>query len=473
MNLRFLVNATGRWVARAALAVVLILPSGAGIAQKSLRPAKRPTPESELSFPPQLPEGREVVTDTTERFLQPPPTLQPDVAIARTPPTVDFLFYPGQDYPGQPWSNWGDGLAVGGKYYSSIGDHLAIGAKGSGAYGTGTAFVFEYDPDTKSFRELVNVARLLDLPAGHYTPGKIHTRLDLGRDGWLYYATHRGSPRATAPEYHYRGDWILRTHPQTGASELVAAGPVPEHAIPTGALDPERLIFYGSTAPGVGREAEGIRFFAYDVQNRRLLYSGPDGPSRALILARSTGRAYYVPGNEEGRLMRFDPQTAQLPAPVEGSFLGVRSATDETPDGVVYTVSLGQRSEDAAIWAFHTQTEQTRKIGAAAVGTQAYIASLDADPTGRYLYYVPGAHGGSERDGSPVVQFDVRTGRKKVIAFLEPFYSETYGLTLKGTYSTAVDPAGDKLYITWNVSRGSRAWDCCGLTVVHLPASER
>jgi hypothetical protein len=72
-----------------------------------------------------------------------------------------------------------------------------------------------------------------------------------------------------------------------------------------------------------------------------------------------------------------------------------------------------------------------------------------------------------------VVQFDVRTGKKKVIAFLEPFYTEKHGLTLKGTYSTAVDPAGDKLYITWNVSRGSRAWDCCGLTVVHMPESER
>ena len=66
-----------------------------------------------------------------------------------------------------------------------------------------------------------------------------------------------------------------------------------------------------------------------------------------------------------------------------------------------------------------------------------------------------------------------KTGKKKVIAFLEPFYTQKYGLTLKGTYSTAVDPAGDKLYVTWNVSRGSRAWDCCGITVIHIPASER
>ena len=37
----------------------------------------------------------------------------------------------------------------------------------------------------------------------------------------------------------------------------------------------------------------------------------------------------------------------------------------------------------------------------------------------------------------------------------------------------SIDPSGDKLYITWNNSRGSKAWDSCVLTVVHIPASER
>jgi hypothetical protein len=428
---------------------------------------------AEPSFPPALPGGATVVTDTSDAFLKPPATLKEGVAIAQTPPTVDFLYYPGQDYPGQPWSNWGDGVAANGKYYSAIGDHLAIGAKGTGENGTGTGFVFEYDPATKTLRELVNVAKLLNLPAGHYTPGKIHSRLDLGSDGWIYFGTHRGSAKSTTPEYHYEGDWIIRVHPQTGESEVVVRGPVPQHAIPNSVLDPERIIFYGGTAAGMGGEDEGIQFFAYDVKNRKLLYSGPDGPARYTIFARSTGRVYYVPGNTEGTLMRFDPATGKVPAPVEGSRIGVRSATQETPDGFVYTVSLGQRSEDADIWSFNTKTEETRKIGTAAVGTQAYVASIDADPSGRHLYYVPGAHGGSDRDGAAVVQFDVETGKKKVIAFLEPFYTEKYELTLKGTYSTAVDPMGDKLYITWNVRRGSRAWDCCGLTVVHIPESER
>ena len=66
-----------------------------------------------------------------------------------------------------------------------------------------------------------------------------------------------------------------------------------------------------------------------------------------------------------------------------------------------------------------------------------------------------------------------KTARKKVLAFLHPFYQDRYQATLRGTYSAAVAPDGATLYITWNVSRGSRAWDCCALAVVHIPESER
>ena len=47
-------------------------------------------------------------------------------------------------------------------------------------------------------------------PMRHYSPAKIHSRVDLGSDGWLYCSTHRGSTRVTTDEYHYQGDWIIR-----------------------------------------------------------------------------------------------------------------------------------------------------------------------------------------------------------------------------------------------------------------------
>ncbi len=435
---------------------------------------KKQNREAVVSFPPKLPDGKRVVTVESEEFLKAPAAIGKDVAIAKTPPTVDFLYYPGQDYEGKPWSNWGDSLAIGGKYYASIGDHLALGGRGDGSHGTGTAFVYEYDPDEKTFRRLIDVAKFLDLPKDHYTPGKIHGRLDMGGDGWLYFSTHRGSTTVTSDKNHYKGDWILRCDPKTGKAEVVVQGPVPKHCIPCSVLDPERLVFYGGTAPGSGSDDAGVRFFAYDVKNRKLLYEGPDGPPRYMIFARSTGKVYYVPGKEDlvGPLMRYDPAKVGAPAKID-AVLGLRAATQETPQGIVYTVSKGGKGGDSHLYAFDTKTEKASDLGSAAVGTSHYITSIDADPTGRYLYYIPGAHGGSERDGTPVVQFDTKTKQKKVIAFLHPYFKDKYGATLVGTFSSAVDPTGDKLYVTWNVNRGGKVWDCCALTVIHIPASER
>ncbi len=438
-------------------------------AKKSSKP--KVIRDEDLPYPPTLPNGQTVVTDHSPEFLKPPAGLSSEVAIADEVPTIDFLFYPNQNYPGKPWSNWGDGSVAKGKYYSAIGDHYAIG-RGVAKHGTGTAHVYEYDPETKSLRSLVDVTKLLDLPEGHYTPGKIHSRVDLGKDGWLYYATHRGSPRAANDENHYQGDWIFRTNPKTSKSEIVVHAPVSKHSIPNSVLDAERMIFYGGTAAGPDAEDQDIRFFAYDVANKKLLYSGPDGPARYMMLSKSTGKLFYVPGNQDGELMCFDPATGKPPHKV-GVTIGVRAASDETKDGLVYTVSTGQRSGDATIWEFNVNTEKARKVGAARVGENAYVASIDVDPTGRFLYYSPGAHGGGYRDGTPIVQFEIETGQKKIIAFLHPFYENKYGFIPKGTYSTALSEDGSQFFVTWNVSRGTRAWDCCGLSVVHIPESER
>lgn len=418
---------------------------------------------AEPTYPPALPDSKQTVTDTSPLFLKPPATLREGIAIAKTAPTVDFAYFPGQNYAGKPWSNWGDSVAVNGKYYASIGDHLAP---------QGNAFVYEYDPQTKNFRLLSDVKKLLNLPEGHYVPGKIHSRLDMGSDGWLYYSTHRGSTRVTTDQYHYKGDWIIRCDPATGKSEIVVQAPVAKHCVPNSVLDPDRLIFYGGTAPGVGED--DIRFFAYDAKNKKLLCDVADGPARYMIYAASTGIVYYTQGkNDAGQLMRYDPRKPEAPVKIPGT-IGIRAATQETKNGFVYTVSSGQGTGEPTIWAFNTKTEKIEALGSAAVASQKYVASMDVDPTGRYLYYIPGAHGGSERDNSAVVQFDVQTKKAKVIAFLHPFYQDRYGCTLKGTYSTAVDPAGDKLYVTWNANRATpKAWDTCALTVIHIPKDER
>jgi hypothetical protein len=450
---------------------LLAILAGLGLSASLAAQEKKKNGEASVPFPPALPGGKIVATDTSEAFLKPVATIKSDVAIARTAPTIDFSYVPGQNYPGGPWSCWGDGLAVNGKYYTSIGDHYAL-AKDKDPKRSGNAMVFEYDPAAKSYRLLVDTTQLVAVPEGTYRPGKIHSRLDQGDDGWVYFSTHRGSVSATRGNaFPFEGDYILRTHPGTGKSEVVARGPIPKHSIPNGILDPQRLIFYGGT---IGPESyDGpVHFFAYDVKAGKVLYAGPDGPARCMILARSTGKLYYVPGGGAGPLMRYDPEKPSDPPVRLAPTLAIRATTLETPQGIVYAVS--GKGETSTLYAFDVRTEKVEEIGEASVGTQKYIATLDADPTGRYLYYSAGAHGGSETDGTPVVQFDLKTRKRKVIAFLHPFYKETYGATLAGTFGMAVDPAGDKLYVTWNVNRaGGRSWDTVALSVIHIPASER
>ncbi|MCS7166246.1 MAG: hypothetical protein RMI91_01870 [Gemmatales bacterium] len=431
-------------------------------------------------FPPRLPENKSLVSDTSPLFLKPPETLAASVRVAQTAPRVDFAYYPGQTYPGRPWSNWGQGCVVGDVFYSAIGDHHGP---------EGTARVFAYDSRTGQFRIVVDVRTLLNLPKGHYTPGKIHSHLTAGKDGCIYFSTHRGPTNVTTPQYHYKGDWIIRYNPKTDRAEIVVHAPLPNQCMPTGLLDPERMIFYAGTADG-NRAISRVMFLAYDVLHRKVLYSDEAGPGRAMILARSTGKVYFHPGPyQAGRrtgLVCFDPAKPGKPTPVTAE-LGLRAATEESPDGKVYTVDQGH------LWEFDTRRETARHLGKITIGQADYITSLALDPkTWRYIYFVAGAHGGAERDGSPLVQYDTKTGTSKVIAFLHPFYWNKYGYIPMGSYGLAVSPEGDKVYITWNGHYGglppesdkptpftfrplpARAdWNICALTVIHIPALER
>ena len=135
--------------------------------------------------------------------------------------------------------------------------------------------LYEYDTATKQFRLLVNTAKFLRsagqiTPGMKYSPGEVQTRIEFGRDGWLYYGTTRGSTRVTNDANGFRGEWILRTQPGTGKTEVVRAFPVPKHCILASVLDPARIIFYGGTAAGDYR-VNDVRFFAVDVKSGKVI----------------------------------------------------------------------------------------------------------------------------------------------------------------------------------------------------------
>lgn len=418
--------------------------------------------QEELTHPPKLLGDKQAMTFSSPELLKPTTSLREGVTIAKATPTVDFLYYSGQDHPGSPWSNWGDGLAADGKYYSAIGDHQKP---------RGTAQIYEYDPATRKLKLLVDIKKFLESSGAlaadeNYTSGKVHTRLDMGRDGWLYYAGHRGSTRTTNDEHGFRGERVYRTNPRTGETEIAVEFPVSKHVIPMSVLDPQRMIFYGGTKAGEDAEKQGVWFFAYDVEAKKIIHAAPEGPNRYAILAQSNGKLYW-----DGK--RYDPQTNEItPA---SQVPHVRSATRETPDGFVY----GTSDRSAQLWRFDIKSEKVVSLGEGAVGKATYVTTIDAGPRGRYLYYIPGGHGGGERDGTPVVQFDTRTKTRKVICFLAPVLQEKIGYTPMGTFGSDISEDGKTLYITWNGNRsgpdrrGRFRFDTCALTAIHIPESER
>ena len=372
-------------------------------------------------------------------LLTPKTELQEGVTIATNPPRVQVMLYPGQDAPGNPWSVWGDGVVHDGRYYSAIGDHLAP---------EGNAFVFSFDPNTGHLKRLLDLRSVLRRPDGWYTPGKIHSSLGFGKDGWLYFSTHRGSTRTTTAENQFQGGWILRHHPDRDQTDIVAEAPLPMQTLPTGFVDPQRLLFYAGSADGDYREKR-VKFLVYDLEKKKILFTDDEGPKRAMIFAPSTGRVYYHPWQRNGpaALRVFDPAHPKAPRETE-AVLSMRAATAERR-GKVYTVDRD------GIWVFNTSTETTRFLGPAAVAGQTYITSIDLDPSGQFLYYVPGAHGGGEKDGCPVVRFDVTTAERQVIAFLDPAVYNTTGYIPMGSYASALSADGRQLFITFNGNLGT------------------
>ena len=184
--------------------------------------------------------------------------------------------------------------------------------------------------------------------------------------------------------------------------------------------------------------------------------SEPEGKGRSAV------REFY----------RFDPRKPGKPQKT-GAKAGLRAASGETPQGIIYTL------DGDGLWAFDVKTEKAEFLGGTVVATKDYITSLDADPTGRYLYYIPGAHGGAENDGTPVVQYDVRSKSKKVICFLHPALEKAGGYTPIGTFSSALSADGSTLFVTWNGAhripdKSKKApFQSVAMTAIGIPESER
>jgi hypothetical protein len=399
-------------------------------------------------------------------LLKAPAGVTGDFDVAKTPPAIDFAVFPNQWEGARLWSSWGDSLfASDGKFYASIGDHAAP---------HGTAYVYAIDPKANTVQLVVDYNNAAGLPEDKtkYTPGKIHGALVQAKDGGIYFFGYRGSVRKTGKETGYKGDWLLRYDPKSGKTTNLGIA-VPFHSVPVLEYVAKTNSLYGLTVPGKTAPDEAFHFARYDLGKKKLVLNQPlkGRGLRAMIVA-DDGRAWFTNGN--GGLDRYDPasnkvQQTKVKVPGDGV---LRAASRPDKNGVAYCLS-----KDGAVFSFDTRTEKVKEIAKAFVAGRLYIAACRLDPTGRYLYYIPGAHGRSSQTGTPVIQLDVNTGRRKVIAFLNEHVRKTKGYNLGGTYGIALNADGSQLCINFNGSKlplkRQPDFGLCATVILHIPQSER
>ena len=103
-------------------------------------------------------------------------------------------------------------------HYFSIGDHRSYG---------GNAYIFRYDPKTKTHRAVVDLRKAVGWTPRDYADSKIHGDLDMSPDGDMWFLTYFG-PFPTKKEWDtvYRGSLLfhynIRTEAETASRRPVA-----------------------------------------------------------------------------------------------------------------------------------------------------------------------------------------------------------------------------------------------------------
>jgi hypothetical protein len=369
---------------------------------------------------------------------------------------VEAAVYPRPDYPAELWSQWGQGVALAdGRFISAIGDHNGV---------DGNSFIFEYDPSTGTLAMLGDVLSYIDHSPGSWGYGKIHGQMVQGPCGEVYFSTYWGSSNGLHYGGSYTGDYLFRLDPDSRTMTALDVT-VEQHGVPSLASSPEHGLLYGEAIDPASQDADvdDGPFFAYDTTTEEVVFTGDPLVHSGYrnILVDGEGRAYYSIGG--GRLAVYEPgagEVTTLDATMPGDWL--RASTFPAPDGRVFAVT---RDPDA-FFVLHPSGE-IEPLG----NPTAYVASMAIHPSGDRFFYLPDAHGDAWQFGGALTAVDTDTGEQEVLAELNPLVEEQLGLRIGGTYSIAVSPSGDRVYLGVNAGPAG-ADDGFGeivLLVVHLP----
>lgn len=434
----------------------------------------------EAAWPPAYLNGKTgTIVVRSDQFLEVPEFVQsqrkdPAAAafvVAKKAPTVALAYHRdlGPDAVHRVlWSSWGDmALARDGKVYCAIGDH------GDYAKGDARCFLYVWDPDRQTLDQIVDMNKVVPPQPGQPAWSKVHAKIDEGADGKIYFCcTLNDGERAAKEQWTEQlpGSQIYQYDPQTRTTRVFANLP-PKRCTATSLFDRERSLWWCTLEGG------DHALWALDLKTGKSVFQGPAESvkfNRSIALARD-GSVYF---NGDKGLWKCD-QAAKKVVPTKSKFdgpQGMRSSSAESKAGLIYgTTMKGQ------LFQYAVATDELKMLGPAWLKGD-YVTVCVLSPDERFVYYLPGAHGQATQSGTPVLQYEVATGRLKVVAFLAKAIEQETGYVPAGTYGMKISADGSTVYVNFNGHATDRlrpkkmppnGFGLCGFAAIHIPDSER
>jgi hypothetical protein len=423
-----------------------------------------------------LREKTDFVADTSEKFLVAPAAkekLVGDFVVAKVPPTAKLRILPnmtpeyftdeGLQYMAG-WANWGYVTrSEDNRFYFSVGDHKGMGCQLN---------IYEYSPARNLLYRVVDVSKLLGWTDKTYTDGKIHGEMGIMPDGTLWATTHYGAiPDSSWYANGFRGSWMLSYNINSHEAKNWGNPMIPSN-LPCFAVDTRRgrLVGTGSFET----------MLCWDTIEKKVRYAGcpPNGWvwwERSMLLDEETGKFWSVDNKDkERRLMSYDPEfnkfmRYEIAAPFNPFGGGADLTRGHTPrpamDGWYYWATWNgtlfkfkpEGPKGPQVQPFGTTWDKGRDT-----------LQMALDPTGRYVYYYP-------KGDAPIVQLDVKTGKRKALCWLQDYFFDKYGYFMGEVYGMNISKDGSFLVCVMNgeFSGKGNSFGHPALLVVEIPKEER
>ncbi len=418
----------------------------------------------------------EFVVDRSDAFLKVPERFAADTSFdrARVAPTrrlqigpdlVPEHFSSAEQYMAC-WANWAYvARSDDNRFFMAASDHLAVGCDIN---------IYVYEPGARALRKVIDVDELLGWKKDQYTDGKVHGYMGVISNEVLWGATHFGvHPDDGWYAAGYKGAWLFSYNLTTGEGRNWG-NPLPGKSLSCFTVDAQRGRFVGTGDLG--------GFLHWDCNTKEVKYAGepPNGwrwAPRSMLLDPETGILWGQEQSEPpARFISFNPADNQfkryetrIPMPEGAAGVLLRGHTEmPAQDGFFYWAT-----KSGLIFKFKPREGKepiVQPTGVASWAEGRDTLQMALSPKGRYVYYY------SKGDPTPVVQYDVTTGRRKALCWLQDYYFEKYGYYMGEIYGLNISSDGSFLVACMNgtfTNNRSSAFGHPACLVIEIPAEER